>query len=74
MNRNPFFYSSGFELQEVINMIEALILEPYHFKVRSANKRRYYDVIKRRDETYSCTCKSFKYNGTCKHIFAVEGL
>lgn len=56
-------------------IMEAIVLEPWHFKVRSSNKRRYYDVIKRKDETYSCNCKSFKYNdGDCKHVLAVEGL
>lgn len=55
--------------------MEALVLEPWLFRVRSANKRRYYEVVKRRDETYSCTCRAFKYNdGACKHILAVEGL
>jgi len=56
-------------------IMEAIMLEPWHFKVRSKNKRKYYDVIKRKDETYSCTCKSFKYNeGNCKHVLVVEGL
>lgn len=56
-------------------IMEAIMLEPWHFKVRSKSKHKYYDVIKRKDETYSCTCKSFKYNGIdCKHIIAVEGL
>jgi len=56
-------------------IMEAILLEPWRSKVRSSNKRKYYDVVKRKDETYSCNCKSFKYNGTdCKHIIAVEGL
>lgn len=55
--------------------MEVLILEPWHFKVRSSNKRGYYDVVKRKDGTYSCTCKAFKYNdGDCKHIIAVDGM
>ena len=56
-------------------IMEVIILEPWHFKVRSSSKRKYYDVIKRKDETYSCTCKGFKYNdGDCLHVLAVEGL
>jgi len=57
------------------SIMEAIILEPWHFKVRSKNRRKYYDVIKRKDGTYSCTGKSFKYEtAECKHIIAVEGL
>lgn len=55
--------------------MEVIILEPWHFKVRSKNKRKYYDVVKRKDATYSCPCPSFKYNdNTCKHTIAVEGM
>ena len=57
-------------------MIEAILLEQsWHYKVRSANKRKYYDVVERRDGTFSCSCPAFKYHAEkCKHIQAVEGL
>lgn len=54
-------------------IMEIVELGPYEFKVRSSNKRRYYDVTKRRDETFHCTCKGFKYNGDeCRHILGVK--
>jgi len=57
-------------------MIEAILLEQsWHYKVRSADKRKYYDIVERRDGSYSCSCPSHKYNDEkCKHIKAVEGL
>lgn len=55
-----------------IDYIEIIQLEPWHFKVRSSDKRRYYDAIHRRDESFSCNCKGFKYNGECRHIKAIK--
>ncbi len=58
-----------------IDWLEIVQLEPYHFKVRSTNRRKYYDVILRKDETMSCTCKGFKYNGvSCRHIVGVKAM
>ena len=58
-----------------MTFMEVIILEPWHFKVRSKNKRKYYDVVKRKDETISCNCPGFKYNNDiCKHGIAVEGM
>ncbi len=55
-------------------MMEIIEKEPWHFKVRSANKRKYYDVVKRKDETFSCNCLSAKYNADeCKHVIGVKG-
>ena len=55
-------------------MIEIVEIEEWNFKVRSSNKRKYYEVVKRRDgESLFCSCPSFKYNeGECKHIKAVK--
>jgi len=41
----------------------------------NSSRSKRYAVIKRRDETFSCDCKSFKY-GTyeCKHIKAIKEL
>jgi len=53
--------------------IEAIALKPWLIKVRSKNKRKYYEVIKRKDETFSCTCPAAKYGTSkCKHILAAE--
>jgi hypothetical protein len=53
--------------------LEIIEINPYTFKVRSSNLRKYYEVTKRRDETFSCTCKGFKYNGgECRHILGVK--
>lgn len=58
--------------QEVIEIVE---LEPWKYLVRSSNKLAYYEVIQRRDETFSCTCPAFKYNGgECKHIKSVGAM
>lgn len=37
-----------------------------------SHRRRRYSVVQRRDQTFSCECKSYRY-GTdiCKHIQAV---
>lgn len=65
----------GNEMKNESPIMEAIILEAWHFKVRSSNKRKYYDVIKRKNGTYSCLCRSFKYNdGDCKHVLAVKGM
>jgi hypothetical protein len=58
--------------QKVVEIVE---LEPWKFLVRSSNKLTYYEIIKRRDESFSCACPSFKYNGgECKHIQAVKAM
>ena len=55
--------------------MEIIQLEPYLFRVRSTNGRKYYEVILRKDETLSCTCKGFKYNGvSCRHIVGVRAM
>jgi len=37
-----------------------------------SQRRRRYTVVKRKDETFSCTCMSYRYNSeVCKHIQAV---
>jgi len=56
---------------EIIEIIE---IEHWHFKVRSSiNRRKWYDIIHRRDESFWCSCPGFKYNGQIdKHISAVE--
>ena len=50
--------------------------KPYIHKVRSeTNRRKWYNVIQRRDETFWCNCPSFKYNGDkCKHILAIQAM
>jgi len=36
-------------------------------------RRRRYSVVQRRDSTFSCNCKSFRYGTSeCKHIKAVQ--
>jgi len=52
MNRNPFFYSSGFELQEVINILENI----------SDNKKRL-DRIKEQKRAEHRLHKFAKHNG-----------
>ena len=52
MNRNPFFYSSGFELQEVINILENI----------SDNKKRL-DRIKEQKKAERRLHKHAKHNG-----------
>jgi uncharacterized Zn finger protein len=52
---------------------EVIEVKPWLFKVRSKNLRKYYEVTKRRDESFSCTCPSAKYNANdCKHILMVR--
>ena len=53
--------------------MEIVEIEPWKFMVRSSNKHTYYEVVKRKDETFSCNCPSAKYNeGECKHIRGVK--
>lgn len=56
--------------------VEIVEVEPWFFKVRSStNRRKWYDVIWRRDETFNCNCKGFRYNGeNDKHINAVKAM
>lgn len=55
--------------------MEIIEIKPWLFKVRSSNLRKYYEVTKRKDETFFCTCPSVKYNaGECKHILGVKAL
>jgi len=57
-----------------INYIEIVEVEPWLFKVRSFNNRRkWYKIIHRRDESFWCDCEGFKYNGEPdKHIEVVK--
>lgn len=58
-----------------LDFIEIVEVEPWLFRVRSSNRRRWYDVIWRRDKTFSCSCKGFRYNGESdKHINAVRAM
>lgn len=55
--------------------MEVVEVDSWHFKVRSTNRRKWYDVIWRRDESFSCSCPGFKYNGeNDKHINAVKAM
>ena len=59
------------------NIIEAVETnKPWMHKVRSwTNRRKWYDVIQRRDETFFCTCPSFKYGKQkCKHISIIQAI
>lgn len=50
-------------------MKEIVQLTEWRFKFRRKNKKGTYEIIKRRDHTYYCSCPSHKYNGeVCKHI------
>lgn len=50
-------------------MIEIVQLNDWRFKFRRKNKKGYYELIKRRDESFYCSCPSHKYNEEeCKHI------
>jgi len=50
-------------------MKEVIQINDWKFKFRRKNKKGYYDVIKRRDGTYFCSCPSHRYNKEeCKHI------
>lgn len=50
-------------------MKEIVQLTDWKFKFRRSNKKGTYELIKRRDGTYYCSCPSHKYNGeVCKHI------
>lgn len=57
-------------------MIEVIEIEPWKFKVRSlTNRRKWYEVIHRRDNSFWCNCANFKYNGQIdNHILAVEAM
>jgi len=58
--------------QEIIEAVETN--KPWMHKVRSCtNRRKWYDVIQRRDETFFCTCPSFKFGKQeCKHIDIIK--
>lgn len=50
-------------------MKEIIQLNDWRFKFRRSNKKGYYEVIRRRDGSYSCSCPSHKYQTErCKHI------
>ena len=55
-------------------IIEAVEVKPWLHKIRSmTNRRKWYEVTQRRDETFHCSCPSFKYNnGECKHIDIIK--
>lgn len=60
---------------EKLEIMEIVEVEPWHFRVRSSNRRKWYTVIHRRDESFSCTCKGFKFNGeNDRHINAVKAM
>ena len=56
--------------------VEIVEVEPWLFRVRSStNRRKWYDIIWRRDETFSCNCAGFRFNGeNDKHINAVRAM
>lgn len=58
--------------QEIIEAVETN--KPWMHKVRSmTNRRKWYDVIQRRDESFWCSCSSFKYGKQeCKHIDIIK--
>lgn len=58
--------------QEIIEAVETN--KPWMHKVRSwTNRRKWYDVIQRRDESFWCSCRSFKFNkDECKHIDIIK--
>lgn len=50
-------------------MKEIIQLADWRFKFRRKNKKGYYNVIKRRDNSFFCSCPSHMYNAEeCKHI------
>ena len=51
--------------------MEIIELKDWKFKVRRSSKHGYYDVIKRRDGTFYCSCPGYMYTGHCKHIEAL---
>jgi len=60
-------------MTEIVEIVE---VEPWKYVVRSTtNRRKWYEIIHRRDESFSCNCKGFKYNGeNDKHINAVKAM
>jgi len=56
--------------------MEIVEVDPWRFKVRStSNRRKWHEVTWRRDRTFACTCKGFKYNGgNDKHIDGVRAM
>lgn len=54
-------------------MKEIIQIKDWHFKIRRSNKKGYYDLIKRRDQTFFCSCPSHRYHSEqCKHIDIIE--
>jgi len=55
-------------------MIEIIEIDSWLFKVRSlTNRRKWYEVIHRRDGSFWCSCPNFKYNGdNDNHVLAVK--
>lgn len=55
-------------------IIEAVEVKPWLYKIRSmTNRRKWYDVIKRRDGSFWCSCRNFKYNkDEDKHIDIIK--
>lgn len=42
---------------------------------QKSNRRRRYTIVKRKDNTLSCNCMSYRYNSNiCKHIKGVTAL
>ena len=60
-------------MREIIEICE---MKPWLHKIRSlTNARKWYDVVQRRDESFWCSCNSFKYNKSeCKHIQLLEAI
>ena len=58
---------------EEIRPSEIVEIKTWLYKVRSNNLRKYYEVVERRDGTFSCSCPSFRYgNNQCKHIDMIK--
>lgn len=58
---------------EIITIREIVEVKPWLFKVRSKNKRKYYDVVIRKDGTYFCSDPSYKYiSDECNHILMLK--
>ena len=56
-----------------MEIVEAIELKPWLFKIRATNRRKWYTLTKRKDSSFHCTCPSFLYNtDKCKHIKLLE--